>query len=154
MRSTLKRRTLSIALLIGLMAPAAFASGAFRGARRGAMLERAMERLDLSSEQRARVETVLAEHRGELRQELEAVIASREAQYAAIHGEAFDEAKIRAAAASLGAAQADLAVTRARIANQVRTVLSAEQRARLDDMLETVRALSGRLRDRRERPGR
>jgi Spy/CpxP family protein refolding chaperone len=147
-------KMVGVAVAVSLLAPAGFAFERGRMGHRGALLERAMERLELSAEQRTRVEAVLGRHRGEVRKDWEAVIASREAQYAAIHGQPFDESRIRSAAAAVGAAQADLVVTRARIASEVRAILDDGQRARLDEMLEDVRALAGRMRERRARPGR
>jgi Spy/CpxP family protein refolding chaperone len=145
---------MGLAVSMSLLATAEFAYGRPRLGERGALLERAMDRLELSDEQRARVEGVLTHHREEIRHEVEAVIASRQAQYATIHGQPFEEGRIRAATSALGAAQADLAVTRARIASEVRAVLTDSQRARLDEMLEDVRALAGRGRERRARAGR
>lgn len=154
MKRTWRRKTIGLAISMSLLAAAGFAVGRPRLGERGALLERAMNRLELSADQRSRVETVLAHHREEIRQEMEAVIASREAQYEAIHGQPFEEGRVRAAAAALGAAQGDLAVTRGRIASEVRAVLTDPQRARLDEMLEDVRALAGRGRERRGRAGR
>ena len=153
MKSTWRRK-IGVAISMSLLATAGFAAGRPRLGGRGALLERAMDRLELSEDQRSRVEAVLAHHREEIRQEMEAVIASRQAQYAAIHGQAFEEGRIRAAASALGAAQADLAVTRARIGSEVRSVLTEAQRVRLDEMLEDVRALAGRGRERRGGVGR
>jgi Spy/CpxP family protein refolding chaperone len=145
---------MGLAISMSLLAAAGFALGRARPGERGALLERAMDRLELDADQRSRVEAVLAQHREEIRQQMEAVIASREAQYAAIHAEPFEEGRIRAAALALGAAQADLAVTRARIASEVRSILTEQQRARLEEMLEDVRALAGRGRERPRRAGR
>jgi Spy/CpxP family protein refolding chaperone len=154
MMKTRRGKTIGLVLAMSLLAAAGFAFGRPRLGERGALLERAMDRLQLSDDQRSRVAAVLAQHREEIRREREALIASREAQYAAIHGQPFEEERIRAAASALGTAQADLAVTRARIASEVRSILSDPQRARLDEMLEDVRALAGRVRERRERAGR
>lgn len=154
MKRTWRRSSIGLTIAMCLLASAGFAIERLRPVERGALLERAMDRLELSEDQRSRVEAVLAHHREEIRQEMEAVIASREAQYAAIHAEPFEEGRIRAAAAALGVAQGDLAVTRARIGSEVRSILTEQQRARLDEMLEDVRALAGRGRERRGRAGR
>jgi Spy/CpxP family protein refolding chaperone len=153
MKRTWRRRTVGLAISVSLLAPAGFAAGRARPGERGALLERAMDRLELNEDQRSRVKAALAHHRDEIRQQMEAVIASREAEYVAIHAEPFEESRIRAAARALGEAQADLAVTRARIASEVRSILTVEQRARLDEMWEDVRALAGRGRERRGRAG-
>jgi Spy/CpxP family protein refolding chaperone len=149
-----RSKMMGVAVAVSLLAPAGFAFERARVGDRGALLERAMDRLELSAEQRSRVEAVLARHRGEVRKDWEALVASREAQYAAVRGQPFDENRIRSAAAAVGAAQADLAVARARIASEVRAILDDGQRARLEEMLEDVRALTGRMRERRARRGR
>jgi Spy/CpxP family protein refolding chaperone len=140
-------RALGVAILMmTALAPTLSSAGRLRAGGRGALLERAMDRLELSADQRSGVEAVLAGHRAEMRRQIEAVMDRREAQLSAMRAQPLDEARIRAAVSAVGAARADLAVTRARIASEVRALLSAEQRARLDEMLETVRALSGRAR--------
>ncbi len=146
-----KKLWVVVAALVLALTPAAFAAGRMGAGGRGALIERAMDRLDLRAEQRRQVEAILAGHRAELRQELDAVMDAREAQFAAIHDRPFDEAKIRAAASVLGAAAADLAVTRGEIANEVRAVLSPEQQAELEEMLDDFRALAGSLGERSRR---
>src|SRR4029079_14398881 len=86
MKRMWRRRTIGTAILMSLVAAAGFGFGRSGRRERGALLERAMDRLELSDEQRSRVEAVLAHHREEIRHEMAAVIASRQAQYAAIHG--------------------------------------------------------------------
>jgi Spy/CpxP family protein refolding chaperone len=135
-------KTLWVAAGLALaLTPAANAGDRMRPAGRGALVLRAMDRLDLSATQREQVRAILASHRDEAREALTALIESRRAQLAALRGQPFDEGRIRAAAAAVGAAQADLLVTRARIRSEVRAVLSAGQQARLEQMLEDFRAL-------------
>jgi Spy/CpxP family protein refolding chaperone len=74
----------------------------------------------------------------------EALRAVRRAQFEAVHGATFDEERIRAAAADTARAQTDVLVTRARIASEMRALLTAEQRQELDDMLAEARARAER----------
>ncbi len=113
-------------------------------APRRARFARVVQRLDLSAEQRAQVRGILERHRSTVREEREALRAGRRVQFEAVHEEAFDEEKIRAAAAGAARAHADLAVTRARISSEVRALLTPEQRQELDDMLVEARARAAR----------
>jgi Spy/CpxP family protein refolding chaperone len=117
-------------------------------AHRRERFARAVQRLDLSIEQRAQVRSILERHRSTARSEREALRAVRRAQFEAVHSAAFDEERIRAAAADTARAQVDLVVTRARIASEMRALLTAEQRQELDEMLAEARARAERMRGR------
>jgi Spy/CpxP family protein refolding chaperone len=129
-----------LGLALGVPASAA----AERGAHRRQRIARAVQRLDLSAEQRAQVRGVLDRHRSTVRDGREALRAVRRAQFEAVHGATFDEERIRAAAADTARAQTDVLVTRARIASEMRALLTADQRQELDDMLAEARARAER----------
>ena len=90
---------------------------------------------------------IFERHRDTVRAEREALRAGRRAQFEAVHGASFDEERIRAAVATTARAQADLVVTRARIAGDVRAMLTPEQRTELDEMIAEAR---GRAQERRK----
>ena len=115
------------------------------------MIEHVAQRLDLSDEQRDQIRDILLSHKDELQAELQAVRDARSAQFDAIHADTFNEAAIRAAAAEVGTAEAELAVTRGVIVSEVRQVLTPEQQAEaaklrqdarsfVDSLVEMIRA--------------
>jgi Spy/CpxP family protein refolding chaperone len=146
------RRVLVMTAVVAALAPAVLVGSRTREGRRGALLERAAERLELTDEQRQRIRALYADHRAAVRSQFEALGDRREAQRDAMRAQPFDEARLRAAAEALGAARADLVVTRARIAHDVRAVLTPEQVKELDEMLDDYRALRGATRERFRRP--
>ncbi len=68
------------------------------------------EQLDLTDAQREQIRAIIQEHASELRQLGARVGAAMQAQHGAITAEVFDEQAIRAAAADVATAHADLAV--------------------------------------------
>lgn len=141
------RRVLTAAAVVAALVPAAVVGSRMRESPRRAVLQRATERLELTDDQRQRIRSLFADHRQEVRNQLEALGDRREAQRDAMRAP-FDEARIRGAAEAVGAAQADLVVTRARIAADVRAVLTPEQAKELDEMLDDYHALRGAVRER------
>lgn len=107
----------------------------------------AIERLDLSASQRAEIREIVGDHRDELAVELAAVRSARSGLFDQIHAETFDEAAVRAQAAAVAAAEAELAVTRASLVQQLRAVLTEEQRQEAAAMRETAKTLVGTVID-------
>jgi Spy/CpxP family protein refolding chaperone len=113
------------------------------GPHHGRMMDRIMERLDLTEEQRAEVETLMTEQHDGMKADLDQLREARQALAGAIHAAVFDEAAIREAAAGVATLEADLAVKRG-LANQAfREILTAEQRAKLDEMQELMLEFGG-----------
>lgn len=108
----------------------------------GSLVERLVgrlgDRLDLDNAQRERIAAIVEEHREVLREEVETLLAARRDLFATIHGESFDETAIRQAAAEVAAAQADLAVERGRLVEEIRGELTAEQLERVEHMLDAM----------------
>jgi len=148
------RKTIAALAATALLVPALLVA-AGRGPRTPqlhGLAQRAIERLDLTPEQVQDVREILASHKQELTVELTRIKETRGTMFDAIHAEAYNEAAIRNAAAAVGRAEADLAVTRGQIAQEVRQVLTPEQREEAKEMLSDARAFVEGMADRmRER---
>lgn len=99
--------------------------------------------LDLSDAQREEIHGILDAARAEGEPLWAEVNASRGQLMDASAAEPFSEADVRAAAARLANAEAEIAIHRAGIMGQVRTVLTPEQRERAQELMQ-------RMRERRE----
>lgn len=106
------------------------------GPEGGLFRELMAERLDLSDQQRDQIRGLLEAHRDEAEAVREALWSARQALHEAARGPAVDEAAILAAGALLGEKEAEAALHRARTMAEVRSLLTAEQQAELDEMRE------------------
>ena len=106
----------------------------------GRLAARAAERLNLTPEQIDDIKEILASHHDELVAEVSAVKDARVALFETIHAQSFDEASIRSASASVATAEAELAVTRGQIVQEVRGVLTPEQQAEAKEMLQDAKS--------------
>ncbi len=104
-------------------------------AERGRWAERRAA-LGLTEEQQTQMRSVLQKHRPEIEPLIERVVAERRALREQIQSETFDEAAVRAQAARLSAVEADLAVARAKVAAEIRPLLTEQQREQLADWQE------------------
>ncbi|MBZ5639870.1 MAG: periplasmic heavy metal sensor [Acidobacteriia bacterium] len=98
-------------------------------------LERILGTLNLTTDQQAAIDKILSSHRDAAGDEQKSMMTARVALMGQIHAETFDEQAIRQAAAAVAALEADQSVTMAKTLNEVRTVLTADQRARLQQSL-------------------
>ncbi len=110
------------------------------GMGQGPGFERLMERLDLAPDQLEAIRAVRQSHREDLHSSFEQVQAAQRALRQQIHAETFDETAIREAAGALGLAEAEAAVQRARVSQEIRDILTAEQQEELRELLEERRA--------------
>jgi len=101
---------------------------------------RLLQELDLSQEQRDAIGDLLLAHRTAMRGQRDAMRAARGALMDATHAETLDEAAVRAAAAEVAALEADRAVARARVFQQVQAILTPEQRTELQQRIAERRA--------------
>lgn len=126
-------------LLVGAVAVTAVA---WAGAARPAppALREAIARLDLSTAQVQELKTILRSHAPELEAEATALLAARDRLFAAVHANPADERAIRSAASAVGAAEGNLAVTRAHVVAEARGVLTPEQQAEAQEMAQEARA--------------
>ncbi len=122
-------------VLILLLAGAVLGTGviATQAAERGRLAER-FAALGVTEEQKSELRAVLKKHLPEIEPLVQRCVAERRALRDRIRSESFDEAAIRAQAARLAAAEADLAVVRAKVAAEVRPLLTSEQHATLEEM--------------------
>jgi len=100
---------------------------------------RALSKLDLSAEQRSQIRERFEAAQTEIRPLFEALAVAREALHEWVHAAAPEESTIRSAAAEVARIEADLAVARSRVHQQIREVLTEEQRAELDQMKSEMR---------------
>lgn len=103
--------------------------------------------LDLSDAQKEQVRAMLRDAGPRLAPLAAEVGRARRALFAAVTAPTYDEAAVRAAADAVGRAAGAVAAERAQLQAQVRTILTAEQQAKLD---EALRRMTERL-DRRGR---
>jgi protein CpxP len=119
-------------------APAARQGGGFGPGRGrggpggpGGILGPAFQRLDLSDAQKARVKEILDSHQNDLRALGTRAMTAHEALDTATTSDSFDEATVRTRAAEAAGVDADMAVMRARVYNEVYQILTPDQQKQL-----------------------
>jgi len=120
---------------------------------RGHMIERMFERLDLTDDQKESVHATMSQHRDQTRTVMEEKIAGRRALGETIHADFFDENAVRQAAADLAAVDADLAVMKAQMFQEINKVLTTEQRERMKELIEDWHFMADEYRGRRSGKG-
>ena len=100
----------------------------------GDQLRRALDRLDLSEDQKTSIKALFESNRDSMQAEREALRTAREALRVQMQSDTFDEAAIRNLAGRVGAVEVELAVARASFHNQVLQLLTGEQRGQLKEM--------------------
>lgn len=149
------KRTLTAAAVAAVLIAAVALPALARLPRPGAfgqplLVERLAARLDLSDAQKAEIRGILRAHAPELAAEARRVADGRKALFATIHTHPPVEAEVRVAAAAVAAAEADLAVSRAQVADEVYGVLTPEQQAEADeiraDLVAFLEGIGERLR--------
>ncbi|HOB53401.1 MAG TPA: periplasmic heavy metal sensor [Acidobacteriota bacterium] len=134
-----------IILLAGLLlAASAWALAGPRGPRHGrpggpggegprpALMERALERLDLTEAQRAQVEPILAGLKAGLEDERERRIEAQDALVQAIRKPSVDTAAVKAAAANIAALERESYLARAKAWSEIYPILTERQAGGLD----------------------
>ena len=127
---------------IALVAVAALVVGAGlaaqgRGGRGG--LGGALRYLDLTEDQRTSIRTTMREFRESGADARQALRAAQRNFRDAVTAETVDETAIRAAAAEAASLQADAAVLRAEMRTAVLALLTADQRAELEQLRDNAR---------------
>jgi len=140
-------RRLAVVIVLALLAAPVLAqgppghghrSGHFRGAD-NPMHERMLEQLDLTDDQREQVEQLMTDHRSAMKDRRELMRTHRKEMRDLVHAEDFDEAAIRDAAMVIAEAEAEMAVERARLRQEIHKVLTPEQQEKAAEMLEKRR---------------
>lgn len=145
---------IAVAALITLCGGNAFgADSAVSERPRGQILERIREKLDLSDDQVSQIKAELGAERDTLKTLISKLHEARVGVREAIRATNASETSVRAAAAKVGAAQADLAVERFKLYGRINPILTDEQRekvkqweSQIDDWVEgAVNRLGERL---------
>jgi protein CpxP len=137
--------TVLLAALVGVLVcnpPTATASGdgpkGDRGERHERFGDRQMARmtevLGLSADQQEQIKAITAEHRNKVAPLRQTLDENRSQLRQAAHAGDFDEAAVRTLAGNQAAAQTELIVERARMQNQIQSLLTPEQREKAEKM--------------------
>jgi Spy/CpxP family protein refolding chaperone len=97
-------------------------------------LHHLFQELDLTDAQKDQVKTLFSGAKEDSQEAREAYRDARKALHEAIHAEAFNEAAIRQAAASVATFEANRAVARAELFQEILKVLTPEQRQKLAEI--------------------
>jgi protein CpxP len=90
-------------------------------------LKKMSQDLNLSQQQQQQIEGVFLKSRQQMEPLAKQLKTERQAMLSLIHGDAFNEAAIRAQSAKVAAVEANMAVERARTTQEVRKLLTPEQ---------------------------
>ena len=138
-----KLQTVSISLFAALaLAASAFAwpgGGHGPGKGRGFFLQRQLEKLELPAETRTKVDAVFAESRTSQEKLHEQIRAAHDSMRALLDQDSVDEAAVMAQADSIGALMTQARKQDLKTLIQVRSLLTPEQRASLDQQMEQGR---------------
>jgi protein CpxP len=99
----------------------------------GGILGPGFQRLDLSDAQKEQVKSIVDSHRDEMRTLGDKAMKAHQALDAAIAGDTFDESTVRTKAAEVANIEADMAVMRARVHNEVFQLLTPDQQKTLKE---------------------
>jgi protein CpxP len=146
---TVRHKVLALAAA-AVLAPAlllAAAAGQHAHAR-GGFAQHIARQLGLSAEQTQQVQGIFANHQAELTAQMGQLKTAKTALFDAVHADTFDESAVRAASANVAQVEADLAVSRAKIASEVRNVLTPDQQAKAKELLANFRDRAAKAGDR------
>ncbi len=140
----MKRKILLVTLLsAGLIAAGGTAlahkGGGWRGGegpRMERMMERMAERLELDEEQRASIQAIIEQNRPAMQEHRRAMRENRQALHELMRGGTADEPTVRSLAEAQGDLTAEMIVERALMMQSIREVLTPEQQARAERMME------------------
>lgn len=121
---------------------------------RAEMFHFILSRLDLTQEQQGSIHEVVMNHHEGTKQIHEEVRAARRALRQQVHADSYTEGAIRQAAADLAAVEVEMALSRGRLFQEIRQLLTPEQRERASLLIEDMHALHEQRRShRRQGPG-
>lgn len=98
---------------------------------RGKMLQRIAEKLQLTDDQKSQIKTILAGEKDTVKPLLAALHETKKNLRDTIHASDANEASVRAAAAKVGSAEADLAVERLKLYGKIAPILTDEQKQKI-----------------------
>jgi len=136
MKNNLFICTLAATLAVGgLTTGKIFAAESTAAAPAGkSLLQRIADKLDLSEDQRSQIKSVLDDEKDVLAPLLSAAHDARKNLRAAIRAGDATEASVRAAAAKVGSAEADLAVERMKLYGKIAPILTDAQRQQFAEL--------------------
>lgn len=145
-KRTIRAATIAIALLALLAVPAITIAAPHRHGHGphgepgpGEMMRMIADRLDMTEEQRAQVRELHEQHREAMQAQREQLREAQRQLADQIHAATLDEGAIRNAAATVAALKADHAVAKAALHQEVRALLTPEQREQFSEMQERHR---------------
>jgi Spy/CpxP family protein refolding chaperone len=110
----------------------------------------ALGQLDLSDAQKQQVRDMTQRHRQAMQPVMQRLLQAMQAERAAVEAVPVNESAVRAASQDVAAAQADLAVDRARLHSEVFSILTVEQQTKAKQLEAQAQA---RATERRQRAG-
>ena len=120
--------------------------GRFGPRGQGNMLMRALDRLDLSDEQQEALKALLEDNRESVEANREQLHEARTALREAMQAETVDLNAVRTLADKVGAVETEAAVFRASMKNQIMEILTEEQRAELQEMIQNRKERRAQMR--------
>ena len=109
------------------------------------LLHRITEELDLSAAQKAKVEEILTEEKGNLEPLMGELRANRTKLFELSKSGQFNEAAVRAIADGQSTILSDLIVAKERIKSRVYAILTPEQKTKADEIMERMENRMGRF---------
>lgn len=109
---------------------------------RGQILKRIAEKLNLTGDQKSQIKTILGGEKDALKTLLGQCHAARKNLRAAIQAGDANETSVRAAAAKVASAEADLAVERMKLFGKISPILTDEQRQKISDFMQRADELA------------
>lgn len=135
---SLVKNSLAVAAVLGVLALIPATSPAYMGEegppQPGKHFNSMVKDLQLTAQQKQQVKEILAKNRPQSEPLMKQFTTERRAMRTLIQADSFDEAAIRAQSAKMVSLEADLAVQRARIAQEIRAVLTPEQIAKAKEL--------------------
>jgi protein CpxP len=142
---------LTAVTLIGGLAvsqASAFQKGRHGGGQPCMQMNGMMKGLGLTDQQKAKMNDVMKAQRAGNEGLFKQYFAEKRALRKLIHGDTFDEAAIRAQAAKVAALEGDMAVSRAKMAQEMRSILTPDQIKKLKErQAKWEQRMQGRLGD-------
>jgi Spy/CpxP family protein refolding chaperone len=114
------------------------------GGRGGGIVGLPLRQLNLSDAQEDRVRSIVQSHDAALKEIGTRAAEARRALNEAMMADTVDEGLIRARSSELATVEADMAVLRARIGNEIFQVLTAEQQTRARELRTRMQERAGR----------
>lgn len=105
---------------------------------------RVLEKLALNADQEREIASILGKHRDEIGKAFTGMVEARQALREAMTADVFSENAVRMAAQQVSEQAVQAAVLRARIVNEVKPVLTAEQRDQLKKFVDRRAGLKAR----------